>query len=193
MTITNGYATLAEMRARAGITAALDTTDDATIEAVVEAVSRAIDNYTRRTFYSRTETRYFDTPAGRELLLDDDLISITTLTNGDATVITSADYQLLPLNSTPKFSVRLKQSSAVSWQGDADGNQEGVISIAGAWGYASTTPKPIHEACLIQSMRIFKRKDSPFGIAGVVDGAAVSLKKGFDPDVEMMLLPYVRQ
>lgn len=193
MTITNGYCTLAELRARAGITATLDTTDDTTMEAVIESVSRAIDNYTRRTFYARTETRLFDVPTGRELMLDDDLLTVSTLTNGDTTTVTSGDYQLLPLNTTPKYAIRLKQSSSVSWQSDTNGNDEGVISIAGTWGYTSTTPKPIHEACLIQSHRIFKRKDSPYGIAGIIDGQTVSLKKGFDPDVEMLLLPYVRQ
>ena len=77
MAIINGYATLAEFKALLGITST-NATDDSIIEDCIEAASRYIDGKTRRTFYARTETRYFSVPDGgeRQLDLDDDLLTI---------------------------------------------------------------------------------------------------------------------
>ena len=147
MAITNGYSTLQEFKDYANITST-DATDDAVLEDFVETASRFIDTETLRTFYARTETRSFDVPSGRQLTVDDDLISITTLTNGDADVITSADYILLPANETPKFAIELKQSSTKIWALDSDGNSEQVITVAGSWGWASSVPDQIKTACL---------------------------------------------
>ena len=60
MAITNGYATLAQVKAALRIT---DNTDDTLIEGSVEAASRLIDGYTLRNFYSvGTATRLFTAP-----------------------------------------------------------------------------------------------------------------------------------
>jgi hypothetical protein len=114
---------------------------------MVEGASRLIDNICGgRTFYGRTETRYYDTPEDDTLFLDDDLLTITTLTNGDATTITSADYHLLPKNETAKHSIKLKDSSTLSWE-DNNGYDELAISVAGTWGYSSSAPHDIRAAC----------------------------------------------
>jgi hypothetical protein len=147
MTITNGYLTLAEYKAYKGITS-LDGVDDTVIENAIEAASRYIDGRTNRTFYSRSATNKYDTPDGDELIFpDDDCLSITTLTNGDGTVITSAQYVLLPYNKTPKFSIKLLGSSGVYWQSTDDGDIEQAITVAGTWGYSATAPDDIKEAC----------------------------------------------
>lgn len=150
MAIVNGYCTLAEAKAYGVPQAGTDATDDSVIEAIIEGVSRDIDAYTGRKFYTRTETRYFDVPSygdGRLLLLDDDLLSVTSLTNGDGTTISSTDYVLLPYNETPKYAIVLKQSFSGSFVADASGNTEKVLAIAGTWGYATAIPHNIREAC----------------------------------------------
>lgn len=147
MAITNGYATLQEYKDYADITST-DATDDGALEDLIETASRFIDTQTLRTFYARTETRSFNVPDGRKLTLDDDLISITTLTNGDDEVLTTSDYILEPANETPKFAITLKQSSTKRWELDSDSNSEQVIDVAGSWGWAASVPDQIKTACL---------------------------------------------
>jgi len=147
MAITNGYATLAEFKSYAKISST-DADDDTVLEDLIETASRFIDRKTIRTFYARTETRSFNVPRGRTLKTDDDLISITTLTNGDATVLTTSDYILEPANETPKYAITLKQSSTNIWEHDSDGNTEHVITVLGSWGWDSSVPDDIKTACL---------------------------------------------
>jgi hypothetical protein len=170
---------------------------DPAMESVIEAVSRWIDNFCNRTFYARTETRKFDVPgeqnSKRTLWLDDDLISVTTLTNGNAEVLTTTDYILMPANTTPKWAITLKEMSNKFWSYDSSSNTEQVISVAGSWGYAATAPKPVKEACILESIRLFKRRDAPYGIMGMSPaGGEVVHNIKPDPMIEKLLLPYMR-
>jgi hypothetical protein len=159
MTITNGYATLAAYKTWGKITST-DATDDTVIESIIEGVSRYIDSRTGRTFYARTETRYYDVPAdrGRSLMLDDDLLTVTTLTNGDSDTIAATEYHLLPKNITPKREIRLTKTTTEYWDTDSEGDDEWVISVAGTWGYASATPHDIREACYLITQSFYKRR-----------------------------------
>ena len=148
MTITNGYATSAQFFAFSLPNAGTSSGDDAVIEQIIEGASRVIDNQTRRTFYARSETRYYDVPNGDELDLDDDLISIAKLTNGDGTEITAGDYLTKPYNDSPKYAVKIKNGSDVAFEFDSSNNGEMAISISGSWGWSSSTPLDIREACL---------------------------------------------
>ena len=148
MAIANGYATLAEFKAWRTVEST-DATDDGVIEQCIEAASRYIDNETGRTFYARSETRYYDAVGGRRLKLDDDLLAITTLTNGDDVAIADTEYNLWPKNNAPYSEIRLKASSSTLWVMDSDGNSEAVISIAGTWGYLAAAPHDIRQVCLM--------------------------------------------
>src|SRR5512146_911171 len=109
MPITNGYSTLASYKRRAGIES-IDAADDTFIEDCIEAASRFIDAQTGRTFYARTETHYYDTPSrGVRFLftMDDDLLTVSSLINGNASTITSGQYKVYPLNTSPRFEIRL--------------------------------------------------------------------------------------
>lgn len=157
MAITSGYATLAEYKLFQNI-ASTDTDDDKVIEDLIEGSSRLIDRETGRTFYARTETRYYDVPEERLLRMDDDLLTITTLTNGDAATIASTEYNTVPKNTTPYYGIRLKEASSYYWAYDSDGNTEDVISIAGTWGWAATRPDDINIACLMIAASAYKRR-----------------------------------
>lgn len=104
MAITNGYATLNELKARVGIPVA-DTTDDAILEAVVEAASRTIDVVCNRQFFSSAaQTRYFDVHSGVKVFIDDlqSATLVATDRNLDRTfsnTVVSADYELGPLSN----------------------------------------------------------------------------------------------
>jgi hypothetical protein len=139
MALTNSYAELAEFLALPDITSD-DETDTVFIERLLERCSREFDGDTGNWYYAYTQTRTFDRPHGRELVFDVPLLSLTTLTNGDGTVITSADYVLRPNNGPHYTSVKLRASSALTWAtDDDDSDSEGVISVAGTWGYVDRT------------------------------------------------------
>ena len=191
MTITNGYATLAEVKAYID-TATTNAGDDSVIEDMVEMASRLIDRLTLRTFYARTETHYFSYSGGRGLEMDDDLLTVTTLTNGDDDEISSDDYNLLPFNRSPKHEIRLKQSSTEGWEIDTDGNTEGVISVAGTWGYSATAPADIKHACISIVISAYHRRFGQ-GVEGVAQITAVGVvitPQDIPKDAWVIINPY---
>jgi hypothetical protein len=191
--ITNGYATLAELKARMGVPVS-DTADDAIMEAVIEAASRMIDKYCNRVFYSTAgQVRYF-TPATEVLTFTDDLQSVSAVAtdrNLDRTwsnVIPAADYELGPLNNPslgfPYTEIRMKPLAGESF----DLGME-MVKVTGTWGFASV-PDAVNEACLITAARYFKRKDAPFGVAGGGEvGQSVALR-AVDPDASVLIAPF---
>lgn len=158
MAIENGYITLAEFLAEALPKAGTDETNDTVIENIIEESSRFIDTETLRFFYAKTDTLEFDVPSERQLRLKADLISVTTLTNGDGTAISASDFILLPSNATPKYAIKLKQSSSVFWTSDSDGNTEQVITVLGSWGWSATVDPAIRRACMDIAVRTYRRR-----------------------------------
>lgn len=132
--IVNGYTTLAAVKSLLNI-ASIDTGDDGVINDLITQTSRYIDDKTGRRFYPSVETHKFNTPDDRELWLDDDLLSLTTLTNGDGDTIASTEYILQPANAYPKYAVRLKQVTNEYFETDDEGDSEQVISVLGWWGF----------------------------------------------------------
>lgn len=139
MPIINGYATLSDYRNSKDIES-VDTIDDSVIEQIIEGASRFIDEKTAKTFYPRIQTRYQSVPeAGAqdpdELWLDDWLLEVINLANGDGVAITANDYYTKPRNDYPKYAICLKESASVVWNTDAAGNSEYVIPVNAIWGY----------------------------------------------------------
>jgi len=173
--ITNGYASLAEVKAALRIT---DTVDDSLLEMSIESASRLIDGYTARTFYNAgTATRDFAAQDGY-LVYIDDLQSLTTLTTtdeigGEYTTWPVNSYQLEPVNgkadgiTSPYTAIRSVNVYAFPFF-----ESEALVRITGVWGWAST-PIAVKQATIIQASRIFKRLDSPLGVAGFGDMGAI--------------------
>jgi hypothetical protein len=137
------YLSLANAKVALGIASA-DTSDDTLLADLILEAQNAIDlDCGGRSFEAATRTLYYgaDVVHGQDLLLDADLLAVTTLTNGDGTVLTGGDYTLWPRNSTPYARIRLK--STVLWQF----SQDGEISVSGSWGYATTAPAAVARAC----------------------------------------------
>lgn len=135
--MTNTYATLTDYKAYAtarGQTASSDTTDDGVITNLLTQASRYLDRETKRQYYPSAETRLYDIPFDRDLLLDNDLLSVTAFTNGDALAISSSNY-LLKGNRPPYWCISLRDISTVGWTTSAAGSTEQVLSLAGVWGY----------------------------------------------------------
>lgn len=190
MAITNGYCTLAEVKAYLGIT---DTVDDTPLEGAVMAASRAIDDHTQRVFYATTATRYFQAEAPDLLVLPDDLISVTSLScddDGDRVyerTWTATDYDLEPVNSGPPYLlIRTTPQGNYAFPTHSRG-----VAIVGSWGYAATAPEAVKQACLILATRYFKRKDAPFGVLGTPELGFMRIPSR-DPEVTALLSPFRR-
>lgn len=76
------------------------------------------------------------------------LASVTTVTNGDSTTVTSGQYVTEPRRSGPYYGIRLLASSDVAWEYPTSGDPEGAISIAGRWAYSTTAPADIVQVTL---------------------------------------------
>lgn len=198
MAIVKGYATLDELIDWNG---GDQIQDELKLENAITATSRGIDNHCQRHFWQDVAAaRYFDTDDAYMLKLGafNDLVSITTLKtdeNADGvfeTTWAATDYQRLPLNlgAAPeaKPSRKIKAISGRTFPSPSCTGREGLIEIVGTWGWAAV-PQNVFQACLIHASRIFKRKDSPEGVAGWGDFGAIRVGKT-DPDVLDLLQPY---
>jgi len=160
MAVVNGYTSLEAVKATRRIKVT-DTSDDALLERLITQASRFIDQETGRTFYARSETRYYDAPDIRFIWLDDDLLTITSLTNGDGTVIPTSEYFTEPRNTAPKFRICLKAVSSTTWEADSNSSREGVIAVAGTWGYSASAPADIEEACIEIVINAYQNRYGP--------------------------------
>jgi hypothetical protein len=175
------------------ITEVTNLEDDVALEGVITGVSRLIDGYCRRRFYanSEDETRYY-TAQGHYEVFTDDIVSLTSLAtdeDGDGTFGTTwtvTDYSLWPYNAAlegkPYTTIRVARSAVVTFPIERRG-----VKVIGKFGYAATAPEIVRQACLLQSIRLFKRKDAPFGVMGSAEMGQVAVIPKIDPDIALML------
>ncbi len=115
----------------------LSETDDPLILSIIQQVSRDMQSFTRRNFLPRQETMRYDVPTGhKDLPLEQDLLSIIELLNGDGVeLVEDIDFYLLPYNSDPKNTVRLGIDA--DWAESLTRGVEGAIQLDGLYGYHS--------------------------------------------------------
>ena len=191
MAISNGYATLLQIKSAIGIS---DGIDDPMLEMAIESASRQIDSYTERYFYNAgTATKIF-APLDEWVCPTEDFITLTqvqTSEDGESwdTTWGTEDWQAEPLNGragglvTSYTQIRAVEDYLFPYrQGEA------TVRLTGTWGW-SATPIAITQATIILASRIFKRLDSPLGI---ISGELGSMRVGFrlDPDVQHLIEPY---
>lgn len=192
MAITNGYCSLNQIKAAVRLTDALD---DALLEMAVESASRMIDAECDRNFYSAgTATRDF-VPNDSYVVDTDDLTSIVSVKLDDAGELTFpvtlavSDYQTEPVNQ--KVSGNAFPITRLRMIGDhllPVWGKQATVRIEGVYGF-TPTPIQVVQATVIQASRIFKRLDSPLGVAGFGDMGAIRVGK-VDPDVAMLIRPF---
>lgn len=135
------YPTKAECKTYAGIVGA---THDTTIDQILAHIIKAVETHTNRLFVAASVTKTFKvrhpfvTRKGMRLNLFRDLVSITTLTNGNGDVIASGDYDLFP--EVPYYRIDLRRGKGNWFQSDGEDTS---ISIAGSWGYSTACPADI--------------------------------------------------
>jgi hypothetical protein len=186
------YTTTALVKASLGIT---DTNDDAKIAAAVTAASRAIDLATGTAFgvSTTTSSRTYWPESSYEVWVDrfDSTTGLVVKTGTDGstwTAVTSTDVVSWPTNAPSKggaYCRLLIPTGALP-----TGYLRPTVQVTAAWGFAAT-PEPVSQAALIKAARIFRRKDSPDGIAGQSEFGVVRISRSEDPDVLALLAPYM--
>lgn len=194
MAITNGYCTLADVKAALRIT---DTIDDALLENSINSASRMIDQYCNRYFYSSSagEVRYYKANDGFTCWIDDaQTISELKTSSTDPLIFDTtwdaADYQVLPANRWangayyPITGITATDNYLFPVWADI-----ALVKVTGQFGWASV-PEPIKFACIIQASRLFKRLESPLGVAGVSDIGIMRVGANIDGDVAQLINPF---
>lgn len=190
--MTTDYALLADLKTRMRITGAADDTE---LSKKITIASRRIDEDCGRRFYldASASARTYTVTNERKLLVDDfatttGLIVETGYGSAFSTVA-STSYRVAPDNAITK--------GRAAWVLEA---REGVycwpvgygqdVRVTATWGWPSV-PDNIAEACLFMAQRLFKRKDSPEGIAGSTDFGLLRVIAR-DPDYLGLIDGYVR-
>lgn len=196
MAITNGYASLNETKSALRIT---DSVDDSLLEMAIESASRLIDGYAGRQFFSSgTATRYYTADDDFVCEIDDISSSnITLITAMDADAVfdttwATTDYQLEPLNAVLDGQAwpytRIRAVGDYLWPISGG---EALVKLTAVFGWPAV-PIAIKQATIIQASRIFKRLDSPLGVAGFGDLGVMRVSSSLDPDVAQLVAPYRR-
>jgi hypothetical protein len=189
------YATLDDVKVALGIS---DYQDDARIEVALQSAEEMVNAYCERTFdaagTAATTRVYAASDCG--YLSIDDATSVTLVETdyagtGTWTAWATTDWQAEPLNglqggrSVPYNALR---SVGNYWFPES---AEALTRVTATWGW-SVTPQAIATATRLQAARLFKRSDSPLGVAGFGDMGAMRVSRYMDPDVELLLAPYRR-
>jgi hypothetical protein len=198
MTITNGYATLDELK-HINVLNISTTNSDDILETVIEGISRAIDNYCGRRFFAASETRFYTPEQSSYLAIDDvsTTASFTLLTDDGAdgtyenTWVADTDFELLPYNAVldglPYTSIEIKPLGNFRFP-----IQRKSVKITASFGWAAV-PKPVNRACVLQATRLFKRYITPLGQSAATAIGTINLTiPALDPDVTQLLRPYER-
>lgn len=201
MAIVNGYATRNQIKAALRIGTA-DTQDDELIDNCAGAASRLIDGYANRAFWvvGTATSRVFT--AGSDFVCQVDDMSGTAITVKSSqqanqifdTTWTTSDYQLEPVNGildglTVPYT-RIRAIGDYLWPTlNNNYGEEALVQVTALWGWPAV-PEPITQATIIQASRIFKRYDSPLGVAGFGDLGVMRVSRALDPDVMQLVEPY---
>jgi len=195
MAITNGYATLSEVKASLRIT---DNTDDTLLERAIESASRRIDGYCGRFFYKTSQTPVTMYPVNEFLLaFPNDVantsttIKIDTTANGTyaTTLVQGTDYILEPTNA-PLQGYPYNRARMVGGQTfplDVLPSFP-TVQVTAQWGW-DAVPNDVNQACILLSMRQFARLNAALGVVGFADMAITV--RAVDPDVRDLLNQYV--
>ena len=204
MAITNGYATLTQIKGYMSIS---DNTDNDLLEDLIESASRSIDRIANRRFYldSVASARLYRAYSDIFVYVDDigttSSLVVKTDSNGNGsyakTLTLNQDYILDPLTA-PSLSRPYTQLTMVSntetWPIFPGLTQNGLrpgVQVTARWGWPSV-PDDINMACLILTADLYKRKDAPGGILGLGDLGVVRMSP-IGRDVTAMVRAYKKE
>jgi hypothetical protein len=201
MAITNGYCTLAEIKAFVNI---VDSNDDNELEDAVNSASRQIDAYCGRKFYAdgSTSAKVYRTRNPYMVVVDDISTSTGLVLKYDdsddgtyETTVASTDFILLPLNGEA-FGIDGLGFTSIELLTDGPHefptthtNNRPRVQVTANWGFAAV-PEPVRQACLMLSSENFAMRNTPLGIAGVGEFGVLAVRQ--NRQITRMLDPYRR-
>lgn len=204
MAVTNGYCTLAALKAALDIT---DKADDGALEAAIEAASRQIDAHCGRgrKFWqdANVVARKYSPVYANRVVVDDVstltglIVAVDTTDDGtfDTTLTISSDFQVEPVNAAAEYpvqpwtSIRLLDGTLSTFTRLASGRP--VVQVTAKFGWP-TVPDAVERACVIQARSVFKSQDTTFGsFALSLDGQPQRVP-ALDPMARAQLEPFVR-
>ena len=187
------YITLAEMRYILDID---NVADDVKLVDAIDDAQSYIEDTTNRRFEANTETRYYRRAAispenSRLLEVDEDLLTVTELLNGDAdnTEIVAGNFWLYPRNFRPYSGILLKTNITPFWQFDTDY----WVEVTGTWGYSATPPGDILRACKHLAAFYYRTKDSQvFDVTAIPEAGVITIPQGVPATVTRILKRYLK-
>lgn len=194
------YPTLAQFKVERGVS---DTTEDTSLTQKLNAAIAFVERECGRVFVaaSRTVTfncrRPFVSPDKLTLNLFQDLVSVTTLTNGDGVVISSTYYELLPYSKGLTTALPFHQIRLLDWSGYrfAASTTGGGIAVAGSWGYSAACPADVFQAIMDLAGYLYRQRSS--GQSGPVQvvnrGTALATEAGKLPESVLAVIQSYRR
>jgi hypothetical protein len=210
------YTTLAKVKGYLKIPSG-EVSDDALLTDFATQAQSVIESMTERKFEASSDTtrkfdavryqdyvditqvaynRYYDYYDQRVLWFNRyDCCQITTVTNGDNTVVDSSKYVTLPINAVangnPFFAIRLKMNSSVVWTWDD--SPDAAISVTGRWAYSITAPTDIAYATMVLAAEMYRKKDNSIDAnRTIVTRDGIISKVSFPEDVMAIIDQYRR-
>jgi hypothetical protein len=198
------YATLAEFKSyisemTGGIQTSFSNAEDVLLQKFLDQADAEIEGQTGRNFGqgANNHTHYYteDDIDGDTLYLDSDLVSVTTLTNGDGTTIASSNYFLLPMNASVTgqngydgsfWAIKLK--STIDWQTPTDGR----ISVNGRWGFMQGAPVDVIRAA-IRIAYWYWTKRNQTGATEIAGAELTQQSDSYPTDVRIVFNRYKRR
>ncbi len=177
--------------------------DDSLISSLIASAESWLDRECRQYLVAVADTtEYIDAEgdhiSGRTLHLSDfgPCCAITSITNGDGTTVTSAQYTTYPKaidDRRPFFDrVVLLTSQGVSWTYDDD--MENAIEIVGRWGLYSNSP-PADVTHLVRRLvgYAYAQKDAQiFDTIAIPDAGIIQVPAGFPIDATRIVRAHRR-
>lgn len=196
--VVNAYVSLAELKNTLSIGAGETYADDDLARAA-NAASRLVDEYCGQRFWrdAADTTRVLTaTNADRIDFRLPPLAALTTLLtdqDGDGTydrTWAAGEYALRPFNAVADglpYTHLVRRTAPVVFP-----TGEGRVEVVGQFGWPSL-PAAVVEAARIQTVRLVTRtREAPLGVMGLAfEGGAMRLLAKLDPDVEVLLNPFV--
>jgi hypothetical protein len=198
MAISNGYATLAELK---GYLKIEDSMEDTLLEHIVEAASRSIDRIANRRFYldSSASARTYRPTNLLRVFVDDfgstSGLVVKTDPNSagvyQTTLVVNTDFITEPVNASQKGRpwnyITIVSGEAFS----LPTNYRPQVEVTARWGWP-TVPDDINQATLILSADLYKRKDSIGGVLGLSELGAIRMSP-LGRDITAMVRAYKRE
>lgn len=202
MAITNGYATLDEMKLELGLPVS-NTTHDDNLELAVNAASRQIDGYCGRRFWQdgTVGTREYWADSYTYCCVPEGISTTTGLVvkidqDGDGTYETtltlSTDFILTPpnaLDNTPAWPYT-EILLVNNYTFPLLYNGRPGVQVTAKFGFPAV-PDDVSKACRLLAHDAFKGKDAAFGVAGINDTGLLRVS-GMRADARALLAPYKR-